>query len=120
MSTQEMIDAWERGETIEVVEMGGIAIPYEIGIYNAVFCFMRHWHGEIPPNPGLFSKWCRGLVGAKGNPDLADLTGAMFGAALNAAFMYLTHGADKAHQMAREQFGPERIIRLSRKHQEPT
>ena len=130
-SVEEALAAWDRGDEVETVEMGGMGDGYEMAIQCVGFELMRalttdpdlkRMNEETPDGcefPQAFKDRLDEIVrplDAKqpdGSYKLGGLSGAQVGAAKNMALTLVRHGWDNARNQV-----PERMIFVRK--QDPT
>lgn len=112
-TTQEALNIWDSGNSIETIEMGGLGEGYENGIHAAAFEIIRVLDGsEIPEETKeineLFDKTLRDAMEAL--PELNGLSGAMAGAAKQVAYKAITDG----WKGMRDSIPEDRLITIKR------
>ena len=124
-TTADMLAAWDRGETIWSIEMGGLGPGYEQAIQVAAVEFARATLDYAPPPEDApdfkerlnaeFDALCSGALRGGLDDKLGGITGAMYGAAKHIAWMWKQHGPAGAVELARKQGKQDRVIQVSRK-----
>ena len=123
-SVEEALAAWDRGDEVETVEMGGLGEGYEMAIQCVAFELMRalttepdliRMNAETPNNgkfPDAFGDRLDEIVAsldpydeAAGRYALGGLSGCQVGAAKSMAINFTRHGWDNAREQV-----PERLI----------
>jgi hypothetical protein len=121
-----MVDAWNRGDEIRIISMGGMGIPYERCIWTLVMAILvDEVETKLPPLPtdgeppvrtpefdefwDAFGRTSLKRVDAPGLPT-HRLSGGQVGAAKNVACVILRLGVEEAFATVPE----ERIVDLSR------
>ena len=104
MDNGQLIAAWNNNQPVTVVEMGGLGPEYEQAIYILVFAFLTELLAQ--PQPINFELATKIILEITRLPTIETLitevnpTGTMFGAAWNAAFVFMRHGYEKGLAMA--------------------
>lgn len=115
----DMLAAWDRGEIVATVEMGGLGPGYEQAIQMLTFEIVRDYVGQEIPEPstpemeGFWPAFGEAAI-ARTDDAAGGYTGAMVGAAKQLAYNLLRKGWDQCRSEIEAQFGPERIIQVSR------
>jgi hypothetical protein len=116
---EELIAAWDRGETISTLEMGGIGPGYEQAIQLAAVEFSRH-RAKLAPNDDREAAWkawdeiCTEALRPI-DKSLGGLTGAMFGAAKWLSWRWcFEEGPEGLLEAARKQGHGSRVILCSK------
>jgi hypothetical protein len=123
-SIEEALAAWDRGDEVETVEMGGMGAGYEMAIQCVVFELLRAFHDdpnllriakETPKGEKFPQEFLDKLdeltlaADAKdpksGEYRLGGLSGAQAGAAQNLAITFASRGFDAARNEV-----PDRLI----------
>ena len=116
-----VIKAWRAGEKVRVIEMGGMGLGYERGIWEMAFTFLEVML-ENPPSKGWDhfkdnkDAWSEYRDRVEADPRSAkcvkdvEPSGAMFGAAMSAASVFANKGYVAGLNMA----PTDRIMLLSR------
>jgi hypothetical protein len=120
MNVDELIEAWDRGETITTLTMGGLGPGYEQAIQIAAVEFARATEGlDGTPNSEEASQAFRArcdLALKNHDEKLGGITGAMFEAASWLAWQWRfgTGGPEGLIERAKERGEEHRIIFASR------
>lgn len=127
----EMVEAWDNGDAVWSVEMGGLGPGYEQAIQVLMIETIRQAlaDGMVLPNPSPTDPDERNRV-SEAFRVMADavahrvdkwpgcgFSGAQVGAAQSAAFMFLMRGpveALKLYEAQKEKDGEDRLIQVSR------
>ena len=123
-SVDEALAAWDRGDEVETVEMGGLGDGYEMAIQCVAFELMRTLRDDPKLNAEVtreiadgesFADWLGEALDAvvqtldakqpDGSHKLGGLSGAQVGAAKSMAVNLTRHGWDNARRQV-----PERMI----------
>lgn len=130
-SVDEALEAWDRGDEVETVEMGGLGEGYEMAIQCVAFELMRELRdnpvlsqinakvGDNESFPPEFSRMLDDIAGEldEKRPDgtyrMGGLSGAQVGAAKSMAVNFTRHGWENARRKV-----PERMIFVRK--QDPT
>lgn len=113
----EALAAWDRGETVFTVEMGGIGPGYEQCIQILAFELMREWNGRFPPVGEPMSDGDRQKLNDSADAVVHLLnaqygfSGAQVGAAKNLASLVCRRGYRAALRMPEVK---DRLIQVSR------
>lgn len=126
-TTEEMLDAWNAGKPVDLVEMGGMGAGYEMAIQCAAFAVIEQllstpWaivevssakKGDTY-TPRLLDLIDKAITDADAKQDdgsflLGGLSGAQAGAAKNIAIILCERGP-----RALDEVSPERIITLTK------
>ncbi len=96
MTLDEMLSAWDRGESIWSIELGGLGPGYEQAIQVAAVEFARAGKGmartdDEKADYRSFDELCSGALRAF-DEKLGGITGAMFGAAKWLAWQWCFNG----------------------------
>lgn len=118
-TVDEMLAAWDRGDTIWTIEMGGLGPGYEQAIQVAAVEFARESRAfqrteDEKADWERFGEVCDAVL-HRIDADLGGLTGAMYGAAKQIAWQWCCGGGPEAFlRKAREQGLEDRIIQCSK------
>jgi hypothetical protein len=104
-----MIEAWDRGELITTLEMGGLGPGYEQAIQYVAVEFARATKGIDPENLTEFRQACDAAL-SRLDEDYKGITGAMFGAAEWLAAYWRKHGPETLITEARSNGEGARVI----------
>ena len=100
-TVQELLEAWDKGDIIHTIEMGGLGPGYEQAIQIAAVEFARgckDMQGIIPndkESTRRFREKCDEILRRIDN-DLGGLSGAQYGAAVWLAFNWCFNGGPQA------------------------
>lgn len=126
-TVDEALAAWDAGEAVQSVEMGGLSVGYELAIQCVAFEMLRALRddpvlaqinakapdqGEFPPQFGEMLDDIASRLDEKqpdGSYKLGGLSGAQVGAAKSLAVNLTRHGYDNARRKV-----PERMIFVRR------
>jgi hypothetical protein len=86
----EAVTAWDKGESVWSVEMGGIGPGYEQAIQVLIFALLREFDGKPLPAEGEWKGWGDAVVHRLN--DTCRFSGAQVGAAKNVAARMLKLG----------------------------
>jgi hypothetical protein len=121
----ELIEKWDRGETIWSLELGGMGPGYEQAIQVAAVEFLRSAleQNYKPPDPkddpdnDLLNKQWDELCNAALKPideKLGGLTGAMYGQAKWLSWQWYKRGPAGFERLARTKGEEDRLIQVSK------
>lgn len=102
MTNEQAIAAWNNNEPVTVIELGGLGAAYEQGIYVMAFAFLA----ALLAQPVDFKKPNERCAEIEAQPEIDALitkvgpSGAMVGAAWNAAFVFARQGYEQGLSMA--------------------
>ncbi len=106
----EVVQLWDRGETLWSVEMGGIGPGYEQAIQVLIVELLRD-HGGEPLPADDDHRWGDDTV-SRTNKQCGGYSGAQVGAAKSIAYRIIRDGYQEFLRAAREQV-PDRMIQIS-------
>jgi hypothetical protein len=116
MKTKELLNAWDNGDTVILVEMGGMSADYEHAIQKLAIEFIRYME-QAPFAWSDFSPelWERYKIDMEMHPTFVKLmkegySGAQWGAALQEASIIVRSGYERAIASAAE----ERLIKVNK------
>lgn len=116
-SAADAVAAWDRGETLWTIEMGGLGPGYEQAIQTATIEILRDHANDSAPTKENYGAWGNDSI-SRIDERLGGLTGAMVGAAKHLAFRAIRDGWANRNDKARKQFENEkcedRMIQVSR------
>ena len=114
-TAQDMLAAWDRGDSVWSVEMGGFGPGYEQAIQLLVMEIVRDELGKPLPNPGTsFRDWGDATVHRVNDWPGCGFSGAQVGAAKSLAYRFLCDGPGKALESYRAQEPDgDRVIQVS-------
>jgi len=112
-TNKELIDAWDRGESVWSIEMGGLGPGYEQCIQICIFELVRDMQDKPLPTEETWRDWGRETI-TRLDKDLG-FSGAQVGVAKSIAHVILKDGyqatIDKAHIEI-----PDRLIQVSKNY----
>lgn len=88
---EEVVTAWDKGETVWSIEMGGIGPGYEQAIQVLVIELLRDHLGKPLPDEKDFEKWGKATI-SRINEDCYGFSGAQVGAAKTIAWRIFRDG----------------------------
>lgn len=97
-TAQEQLAAWDAGDTVWSIEMGGLGPGYEQAIQVLAIEIMRDNIGKPLPEQGTWSNWGDETVSRidyrrpDGTYSMGGFSGAMVGAAKHIAYRFLKEG----------------------------
>jgi hypothetical protein len=119
-TVDQLLEAWDSGDTIWSIEMGGMGPGYEQAIQIAAVEFARGCKdltgikNDDKESTDRFRKTCDEVL-KKIDNDLGGITGAMYGAACYLAYNWcFTGGPDALIRRYKEKGRDERIIQVSK------
>jgi hypothetical protein len=104
MNTKEALEAWDRGDPIETISMGGMGDYYERGIHTCVFELIRDCSHFDFPNDDDQDEWKQiaqkidDAAFKNTTIEHLGLSGAMYYAARNVAVRAITMGWDEMYK----------------------
>lgn len=124
MTTREWLEAWDRGECVASVEMGGIGPGYEQAIQRLVVeiirdndCVCPEWLKDEVENDKRSERsktWGDDTARRLDKEPWAGFSGAQVGAARNLAYRILRDGPDGVLESLRKQGIEDRLIIVSK------
>lgn len=116
MTVEETVKAWDAGETVWTVEMGGLGPNYELVIQILVMELLRDGELPDPGNQAAWSKWGEKTI-ARCSPYTHGFSGGQVMAAKNLAAQVLRHGWDSVFEQFKDD--PDRKVMVSRHCPQP-
>lgn len=115
-TAQDMLAAWDRGESVWSIEMGGLGPGYEQAIQLLAVEIVRDELGKPLPEPGTSADdWADATVHRVNDWPGCGFSGAQVGAAKHIAYKFLNEGPRKALLSYKEQEPDgDRLIQVSR------
>lgn len=115
-TAEDAVKAWDRGETLWSIEMGGLGPGYEQAIQVAAIELCRDLHDKPLPTHGNIGNWGDKTF-SRIDAKVGGITGAMAGAAKQLAYQAIKTGWAGRDERARKQFKKEgredRMIQIS-------
>jgi len=121
-TASELVAAWDRGETIWSLSMGGLGPGYEQAIQVMAVEFARAGIGSTMPDDDMAkaAAW-RAICDAvlkRIDDQIGGASGAMYGAAAWLSYQWVHNGGPEALMQRACEKGPDRMIQVSRKFPE--